>query len=61
MAYQYRREPLTADEANRLANNCKTQEERLEVWTLLDAGLRVSELTGLKKNKIDWQAHRLML
>jgi integrase/recombinase XerD len=45
----------------RLDNACKTHEERLAVWTLLDTGLRVSELAGLKKNNIDWQAHRLMI
>lgn len=42
--YQYKREPLTPDEANRLANACQTHEEKLIVWTLLDTGLRVAEL-----------------
>ena len=28
MPYQYKREPLTQDEANRLANACHTHEER---------------------------------
>jgi integrase/recombinase XerD len=31
------------------------------VWTLLDTGLRVSELAHLNKNNIDWQGHRLMI
>ena len=44
MPYQYTREPLTADEADRLANACETPTERLVVWTLLDTGLRVAEL-----------------
>ena len=61
MAYQYKREPLTQDEANRLANACKTVEEKLVVWTLLDTGLRVSELAGLTKEKIEWQTHRLTI
>jgi integrase/recombinase XerD len=36
MRYQYKREPLTPDEANRLANACQTHEEKLVIWTLLD-------------------------
>jgi integrase/recombinase XerD len=61
MPYQYKREPLTPDEANRLANACQTHEEKLVVWTLLDTGLRVSELASLTKNHLDWQNHRLMI
>jgi hypothetical protein len=49
MSYQYRREPLTQDKANRLANACDTHEEKIVTWTLLDIGLRVSELASLKK------------
>src|SRR3954467_14403761 len=44
MPYQYVREPLTAEEADRLSNACETPTERLVVWTLLDTGLRVGEL-----------------
>jgi len=61
MHYQYKREPLTRDEANRLANACQTHEEKLVLWTLLDTGLRVSEFAKLKKDNIDWQGHRLMV
>jgi integrase/recombinase XerD len=61
MPYQYKREPLTPDEANRLANACQTHEEKLVVWTLLDTGLRVSELANLRKDNLDWQNHRLMV
>ena len=61
MPYQYRREPLTQDEANRLANACETHQEKLIVWTRLDTGLRVSELAGLTKESLDWQAHRVMV
>lgn len=56
MAYQYKREPLSTEEANRLANACDSYEEKLVVWTLLDTGLRVSELATLTRQQIDWQA-----
>ena len=61
MAYQYKREPLTQDEATRLAQACTTYKERLVVWGLLDTGLRVSELSGLTREHIDWQGHRLTI
>jgi integrase len=61
MRYQYKREPLTQDEANRLANACQTHEEKLVIWTLLDTGLRVAELANLTKDNLDWQNHRLMI
>ncbi|MEK7285964.1 MAG: tyrosine-type recombinase/integrase, partial [Nitrospirota bacterium] len=59
MAYQFKREPLTQDEANRIANACKTHEEKLIIWTLLDTGLRVAEFSALTKESLDWQTHRL--
>jgi integrase/recombinase XerD len=46
MPCQFKREPLTQDEANRLANACADYREKLIIWTLLDTGLRVSELAG---------------
>jgi integrase/recombinase XerD len=61
MSYQYKREPLTQDEATRLANAAETHQEKLIVWTLLDTGLRVAELAGLKKDNIDWQNRRLTI
>jgi integrase/recombinase XerD len=61
MPYQYRREPLTQEEATRLANSCQTAEEKIVIWTLLDTGLRVAELAGLTKENIDWQTHRLTI
>jgi integrase/recombinase XerD len=61
MPYQFKREPLTQDEATRLANACDNYREKLIIWTLLDTGLRVSELAGLKKDNLDWQTHRLMI
>jgi len=61
MPYQYEREALTQDEATRLANACDNAREKLCVWTLLDTGLRVSELATLKAKQLDWQTHRLMI
>jgi len=40
---------------------CQTHEEKLVIWTLLDAGLRVAELASLTKDNLDWQNHRLMI
>ena len=59
MGYEYKREPLTSDEATRLANECRNHEERLVIWTLLDTGLRVNELSKLSRKNIDWQGQRL--
>ena len=59
MAYQYVREPLTAAEADRLANACETPTERLVVWTLLDTGLRIGELCGLTARHVLWQQRQL--
>jgi integrase/recombinase XerD len=59
--YQFKREPLTQDEATRLANACETPLERLIIWTILDTGLRVSELVGLQASNIDWQGRRLIV
>lgn len=61
MPYQFKRQPLTQDEANRLANACENHRDKLIIWTLLDTGLRVSELSGLRKDNVDWQTHRLMI
>jgi integrase/recombinase XerD len=55
MAYQFKKEPLRAEEADRLANACRTPDERLVVWTLLDTGLRVSELCSLTGENVQWQ------
>jgi integrase/recombinase XerD len=59
--YQYKREPLPPDEANRLASACQIHEEKLVIWVLLDAGLRVAELASLTAEHLDWQNHRLMI
>lgn len=59
MPYQYVREPLTAEEADRLANACETPTEQLIIWTLLDTGLRVSELCALTTKDLLWQQRQL--
>jgi len=59
--YQYKREPLTNESADRLANAAKTVIEKLVVFTLLDTGLRVSELASLKKENLLWQDRRLVI
>lgn len=56
---QYAREPLTSDEASRLANVCQTRREQLVVWTLLDLGLRADELASMKRSQIDWGSARI--
>src|SRR5205807_10345465 len=43
----------------RLANACQTVEEKLIVWTLLDTGLRVSELCSLTLDNLQWQQRAL--
>ena len=55
MPYQYVREPLTAEESDRLSNACETPAERLVVWALLDTGLRVGELCRLTSKNVLWQ------
>jgi len=59
MPYQYVGEPLTAEEADRLANACETPTEQLIVWTLVDTGLRVSELCALTTKDVHWQQRQL--
>ncbi len=54
MSYQYKREPLTQEEATHLAQACKSHEERLVGWTLLDTGLRAGEFSSFSRDDIDW-------
>jgi integrase/recombinase XerD len=61
MPYQYVKEPLTADEADRLSSACEAPTERLVVWTLLDTGLRVGELCSLTARNILWQQRQLQV
>ena len=55
MAYQFKREPLTPAEADKLYQSCNTVQEKLIIWILLDTGLRVSELCSLTPGEILWQ------
>ena len=57
MPYQYVREPLTAEEADRLANSCETPTEQLIVWTLLDTDLRVSEPGDERRDRLEHGRH----
>ncbi len=58
---QYAREPLTDEQADRLSNACQTTKEKLIIWTLLDTGLRVSELCSLTPKHILWQQRKLRI
>ena len=44
MPYQYKREPLSDDEVNRLTNTFYAFEEKFVIWTLLGTDLMVSSL-----------------
>ena len=61
MAYQYVREPLTQEDADKLANACRSTQEKLIIWPLLDCGLRVSELCGITPEQIQWQQRCLRI
>ena len=61
MPYQYKREPLTSDEADRLVNAAESFEEKLVVFTLLDTGLRVAEFATLTTENVQWQERRLVI
>ena len=55
MAYQFKREPLTPEEADKLYQACNNVQEKLIIWILLDTGLRLSELCSLTPQNILWQ------
>jgi integrase/recombinase XerD len=61
MAYQFVREPLRPEEADRLCHACQTPDEKLVIWTLLDTGLRISELCGLTPGYVLWQQKSLRI
>lgn len=61
MVYQFIREPLQAEEADKLSQACETMQEKLIIWTLLDTGLRVSELCSLTPQHIEWQQKALRI
>jgi len=49
------------EEIDHLTNATESFQEKLLIFTLLDTGLRVAELAGLKKNNIQWQERRLII
>lgn len=55
MRYKYVRFPLRVEDADSLCNACRTVEDKLLVWTLLDTGLRIGELCSLESHRIMWQ------
>ena len=61
MAYQYKREPLSVEEADRLLKAVETSQEKLCVFGLLESGLRVSELANLTSQDIQWQQQSLRI
>ena len=61
MAYDFVREPLSREETDRLVNACWSFREKLVVWSLLETGLRVSELCGLRREDIHWQEDRVVV
>jgi integrase/recombinase XerD len=44
MPYQYKREPLSDDEVNRLINACETFEKKFVIWNAFYTGLRIRSL-----------------
>ena len=51
----YKREPLEDYEIEALKKACSSFEEALIINVLLETGMRVSELSQLKKEQISWQ------
>lgn len=51
----YKREPLEDNEIEDMKKSCSSFEESLIVNTLLETGMRVSELANLKRDQISWQ------
>ena len=52
---------MQVEEADRLCQSCETMQDKLIIWTLLDTGLRVSELCSLSPKNIEWQQKALRI
>jgi integrase/recombinase XerD len=61
MAYQYKKDPLSVEETDRLVNAVENFPEKLIIFTLLDTGLRVAEFATLTKDSILWQERRIVV
>lgn len=57
----FKREPLTSEQAERLVLACDEPLERLLVVVLLDCGLRLAELLGLTRDRLDGASQRLIV
>ena len=57
--WKRRSRPLSDVDLHRVAVACRTESDRLIVFTLIDAGLRVSELTRIVPEDFDWDAPSL--
>ncbi len=51
----YKREALEIDEMQAMKQSCMSFDEEVVVYTLLETGMRVSELANLKEQNISWQ------
>jgi integrase len=60
MSYQFVREPLNVEEMDRMVNACRSFQEKLIVWVLLDTGLRVHEFCALRRDHVQWQENCLV-
>lgn len=61
MVYQFIRESLRLEEADKLCHACQETSKKLIIWTLLDTGLRVSELCSLTPQNMLWQQKALRI
>lgn len=59
MNKQFKREPLTDEESQKLIDSCDNLKDKLIVIGLLDSGLRVSEFSAINKKNIVWQDKEL--
>jgi integrase/recombinase XerD len=61
MPYNFVREPLDAEQCDKLVNACLTFREKLVVWTLLDTGIRVGEFSSIRREHIQWQENQIVV
>jgi len=61
MSYQYKRQPLTSEQLRAYEGAVDTMTDKLITYTLVDLGLRVSELAGLQRVCVDWQGQRITI